>query len=103
MPVHGTRHVGEAVGVAHAPDLLAVLRIVGGRAIGADADDLVALAGADDERRRIRLVEWLTASGSPPRLARPFVERRDERIVASVTAHDQEIAVQHRRSAVAVL
>ena len=44
---HGPRHVRETVRVADAPDLLAGLRIVGGRAVGADADQLVAVADAD--------------------------------------------------------
>ena len=103
VPEHRTRHVGEAVGVAHAPDLLAGLRIVGGRAIRADADELVAVADPDHERRRIRLVPRLAPRRFPADFPGPLVERDDERLVAAVAAEDQQIAVQHRRPAVAVL
>ena len=78
VAVDRPRHVREAVGVADAPDLLAGRRIVGGRAIRADAHDLIALADADHERRRVGLIARLAAIGLPPDLAGALVERDDE-------------------------
>ena len=97
------RHVGEAVGVADAPDLAARVGIVGDGAVRADADQLIAVADADDERRRVRLVGRRPAMGLPSFSAGPLVERDHECRVAAVAAEDQQVLVQRRRPAVAVL
>src|SRR4029079_13140572 len=93
VAVYRTRDVGEAVGIADAPDLFAGLRIVGARAVRADADHLVALADADDERRRVGLIWRIAPRRFPSHLAGVFVDRHDERLVAAVAAQDQQIAV----------
>ena len=100
---HRPRDVRESIGVADSPDFLARLGIVGRGAVRADADQLIAIADANHQRRRVRLVPGLTPRRLPADLAGGLVDGRHERAVAAVAADDQQVAVQHRRSAVAVL
>src|SRR5207302_9738964 len=101
VPEYRPRHIRESIRVADAPDLLARLWIVRRRAVRADADDFVPIADADDEWRRVRLIRRIAPRRLPPHLARRFVERDDERLVAAVAAQDQQVAVHDRRAAVA--
>ena len=100
---HRTRHVRKAVLVAHEPDFLAGCRIVGRRAVGADADDLIASVDGDDERRRVSLIERLAPLGLPFHVARALVERDDPRLVVAVAAENQQLLVERGGSAAAVL
>src|SRR5262245_52318619 len=99
MAKHGPRHIREPVGVADTPDLLAGLGVVRRRAKGAHAQDLIASADFDHERRRIRLVSRLAPVGPPARLSRALVESDDVRGIAAVAAEDQQIAIDNWRSA----
>ena len=101
---HRTRHVREAIAVADAPDLLAGQRLVGRRPIRADRHELIAIADGDDERRRIRLIGRPAPRGLPSRLAGGRVQGDDVRVAAvAVAIDDQQIAIERRRSAVAML
>ena len=103
VAVHRTRHVGEPLGIAHAPDFFSRLRIVRGSAICADADDFVAIANPNHKRCRIGLIPWLPPRRLPPDLPGARIERRHERFVAAIAADNQQVVVQRRRTAVAVL
>src|SRR3954470_12538908 len=79
--VDRTRHVRESFRIVDAPDLLAVLRIVRDRAKGPGADDEVAVADANHQRRGIGLRPWLGAKRPPSCLAGPLVDRDHEGFV----------------------
>ena len=65
--------------------------------------ELIGAGHVDHERGRVRLVERLAAGCSPANATGGLVERDDERFVAAVAVDDQEILVERRRTAVAVL
>ena len=73
---HRTRHVRETVVVADPPDLAARFRIVGGGPIGADADQLIAIADPNHQRRRVGLVRRLAARRLPAHLVRSACRAR---------------------------
>ncbi len=103
VTVNRSWHVRKTIPIADAPDFLARRRLVGSRAKRANADDLIAVADANHERRRVSLVPRLTSRRLPARLAGALVERDDEGLAASVAVDDQQIAVKDWRATGAVL
>src|SRR5688572_20931515 len=69
----------------------------------ADADQLIAIADTDDERRRIGLIVGLPAHRLPSHRPGGFVERDDIRLVVTVAVDDQKVSIECRRAAGAVL
>ena len=69
----------------------------------ANADDEIAIRHADHQRCRIGLRPGLRAHRAPSFLARALVERDDRGFIEAVAIEDQQIAIQNRRSATAML
>src|SRR4051794_30868809 len=84
-----TWDVRKTIAVPNTPDLLAVERFVRGRAKGADADELVAIADTDDERGRVRLIRGRRSIRLPPGLTGVLVQSDHERDVATVATENQ--------------
>src|SRR5437660_8233930 len=74
VAVHRTRHVGESLVIAHAPDFFPRLRIVRGRAICSHADDFVPFADLNHAWCRVCLIPWLTPRRLPSDLPGARVE-----------------------------
>src|SRR6186713_2995203 len=68
-----------------------------------NADELIAVADADDEWRRIGLIVGFPAHRLPSHLPGGLVERDDISLVVTVAVDDQKVSIERRRAAGAVL
>src|SRR6266508_2433753 len=90
---------GVTLKAAGPPEFLAGVRIVGDQEFVAADDQLSALRGFDDDRRRPAYLN--RTFDAPDLFARLFIQCGHERVLAVellVAKQDQQILVQHRRS-----
>src|SRR5262249_46612102 len=104
MPKHRPRHDGITFAVAHAPNLLAALRIVRAHRATAGADDLLLSVHGDQQRcaEGKSSLRFGTAIDFPQNFSSRFDESRDKWVAGAVTTEDQGVVHHDGRAAVAV-
>ena len=103
MAVDRPRHVREAPGIDHLPDLPPRRRIVPRGAERADVDDLLAAADVDDDWRRVGLRHRIGPDRAPALVAGAGVDGHEVGDVVAVDADDEAAVVEDGRPPVAVL
>src|SRR5262245_30394935 len=94
VSINRPRDIREPFAVSDLPDLFAGLRFVSDSAKRSRAYYLIACRKPNDERSCVGLISL--TSFLPSGLSRRLVERRYELEIQTVTAHDQQIIVEHR-------